>query len=813
MNQLTPSIRTGAIPAPAEVPRHETEILAPKASRYLLVIPVINEGERIRRQLRSLHGLGLALDVAIADGGSTDGSLDLGFLRSCGVRALLTKRGPGRLSAQLRMAYAWGLAEGYDGILTVDGNGKDGLEALPRFIAALDAGFDYVQGSRYRPGGQAINTPIDRKLGGRLLHAPLLSLASGSWLTDTTNGFRGYSRRYLTDPRVAPFRSCFNDYNLLFYLSARAGQLGYRVTEIPVRREYPASGPVPTKMGSLASKLALVGELFRTALGGYHPDADRPLSDLGAVPASASRLAAYLLPLVFLLILVSRLVAILDAPDIWHDEAMLMANLPLASIWEAFAPLPYYAQAAPPGYLLLASAVVSVSGGAPETGLRLLSLAGSLAAAGFLALTLRRLGAGLVAPIALALVFLSPFGVRYGVEIKQYSFELMATCLLLYATVRAVQRPGPANLALLAVSGLLLILFSFAASVLLATLALAAVLQLRLLGRGIRSIAGLFAGLVVMAAVWHLTITAAATADQLTYFSFVYDKAYLRLPFSGAEEGPTVKNYLSIMLGMFDPFYRFASEYHARRLFAVGGVILVGLGLLASLRRGVLLPVACVALLGGLALLSLLRLYPILYTRHFIFAQPLVGVILAIGLATLIAALSRWTPAALPARLVAGFVVLSGGVSLLAGLTQEKQQVSEALAVIASESTDPAPLIYVGIAAQPILLYVQPEFGVRIGYGPGAFDPDFRKRGSTATLTTDYASELRGHDEIWMVETLVYDGSFAQVRQDLLPLEAAFGPCEERYRSGSSADLGHTLAHSCRAAGDLPERQADDPAG
>lgn len=140
------------------------------------------------------------------------------------VVALLVKTGRGQLSAQFRMAYAWCLREGYDGVITVDGNGKDDQRAIPAFLDRLCAGFDYVQGSRYLPGGAGINTPPDRKLAGRLVHAPLLSLAARHRYTDTTNGFCAYSRAYLADPRVAPFRSVFNRYELLFYLTLRPGQ-------------------------------------------------------------------------------------------------------------------------------------------------------------------------------------------------------------------------------------------------------------------------------------------------------------------------------------------------------------------------------------------------------------------------------------------------------------------------------------------------------------------------------------------------------------------------------------------------------------
>lgn len=261
---------TGA-PVAREVPESETSLLQPRRHDYVLVIPVINEGERIRRQLRAISELGPSVDVVLADGGSTDGSLAIDFLRTAGCRALLVKKGPGKLSAQLRMAYAWALDEGYHGVVTVDGNGKDGVEAIDAFVEKLKQGFDYVQGSRYIPGGRAINTPIDRKIGGRLIHAPLLSLFGRHWYTDTTNGFRGYSARYLQDPRVAPFRNVFSRYELLFYLTVRAGQLGYRVVEIPVTRSYPSGEKTPTKISGFKGRLQMVRELVAAATGRFNP--------------------------------------------------------------------------------------------------------------------------------------------------------------------------------------------------------------------------------------------------------------------------------------------------------------------------------------------------------------------------------------------------------------------------------------------------------------------------------------------------------------------------------------------------------------
>ena len=240
MNAASPVGTTGW-----QVPSYDSVIFHERRHRYALVVPVINEGERIRDQLQRTAAADLPVDVIIADGGSTDGSLDHEFLKQVGVRALLIKTGPGRLSAQLRMAYSWCLIEGYAGIVTIDGNGKDNVEAVADFVAQLDQGHDYVQGSRYIPGGQAENTPWERTVANRLIHAPLLSLAGRNWFTDTTNGFRAYSAHYLLDPRVQPFRSIFQNYELLFYLTARAGQIGLKVGHVPVRRSYPRNQPPP----------------------------------------------------------------------------------------------------------------------------------------------------------------------------------------------------------------------------------------------------------------------------------------------------------------------------------------------------------------------------------------------------------------------------------------------------------------------------------------------------------------------------------------------------------------------------------------
>ena len=223
-------------------------------------------------------------DIIIADGGSTDGSVDLDFLKLNDVRALLVKTGPGRLSAQLRMAYAYALRQGYRGIVTVDGNGKDGVEAIPDFLRELDAGTDLAQGSRYAPGGRAVNTPLDRALAIKLIHAPLISLAAGFRYHDTTSGFRAYSRRFLLHPRVQPFRDVFTDYELLWYLNVRAPRTGHLTREVPITRRYPDGGEVPTKISPWRGNLRVLSQTLRVVVGAYNPRGVAVSTDEGRRP-------------------------------------------------------------------------------------------------------------------------------------------------------------------------------------------------------------------------------------------------------------------------------------------------------------------------------------------------------------------------------------------------------------------------------------------------------------------------------------------------------------------------------------------------
>jgi glycosyltransferase involved in cell wall biosynthesis len=245
-----------------------------KSKDYVILIPIINEGERIIKELKRARHFNVTdyADIAICDGGSEDGCTEENRLRRLGVNTLLVKQDTGKQGAQLRMGIWWALQRGYHGIITIDGNNKDSIEDVPHFIEKLKEGYDLVQGSRFIKGGRAIRTPFIRLLSIRLIHAPVISLTARHRFTDTTSAYRAYSAAYLQGERVSPLRDIFMTYELLAYLSVRATQLGYRACEIPVTRAYPKKGNTPTKISFFRGNGELMKILVKNLLGAYKPD-------------------------------------------------------------------------------------------------------------------------------------------------------------------------------------------------------------------------------------------------------------------------------------------------------------------------------------------------------------------------------------------------------------------------------------------------------------------------------------------------------------------------------------------------------------
>lgn len=256
------------------VPKFSSFEFNDRSKDYCVLIPIINEKGLIEKELERAFNAEVyrVADIVICDGGSTDGCTDHDDLKKFKVNTLLVKEDKGKQGAQLRMGFSWAIKRGYKGFITIDGNNKDSIEDVPRFIEKLNEGYAFIQGSRFVKGGQAINTPLSRTIAVKLIHAPIISMTAHKRYTDTTNAYRGYSFEYITDPRVDIFRDIFDTYELLAYLSVRADQLKMKTCEIPVTRAYPKTGNTPTKIHGFSGNWLLFKILIQNAFGKFKPE-------------------------------------------------------------------------------------------------------------------------------------------------------------------------------------------------------------------------------------------------------------------------------------------------------------------------------------------------------------------------------------------------------------------------------------------------------------------------------------------------------------------------------------------------------------
>ena len=232
--------------------------------RILVAAFAYNEGEKIQRTL-SRHPESREYDLLVMDDGSTDGSLD--HCKLSGLTLLRNDRNQG-VGAAMKTVFQYALDHHYDIIATQAGNDKDDPLELPRLWDPIFNGqADFVQGSRFLPGGSYGNTPFYRVLATRFVHPLLFSLAVGKRLTETTNGFRAFRASLLRDARINWRQDWLDKYELEPYLLYKTIKLGYRHREVPVTKTYPPHEQGYTKMKPFTGWWSILRPIFYLWLG------------------------------------------------------------------------------------------------------------------------------------------------------------------------------------------------------------------------------------------------------------------------------------------------------------------------------------------------------------------------------------------------------------------------------------------------------------------------------------------------------------------------------------------------------------------
>lgn len=234
----------------------------------VLACPVaFNEAAKIVRVVDRARELaaGTVDQFAVFDDGSTDSSV--ADIEARGIRVIRheTQRGVG---AAIRTIIRVAQRENFDIVVIMAGNDKDRPHEIPRLLEPILAGqADFVQGSRYLPGGDFGNMPLYRRLATQCAHPWLFSLATFRRITDSTNGFRAFRVALFDDPRIDIDQAWLDQYELEPYVLFKAIRLGYAVREVPVTKIYPPHAQGYTKMKPITGWWSILRPIVLLVLG------------------------------------------------------------------------------------------------------------------------------------------------------------------------------------------------------------------------------------------------------------------------------------------------------------------------------------------------------------------------------------------------------------------------------------------------------------------------------------------------------------------------------------------------------------------
>jgi glycosyltransferase involved in cell wall biosynthesis len=170
-------------------------------------------------------------EVIVVDGHSTDATLAVARALRPDVRTL-TQTGKGKGNA---------LAEGFaactgDIVISLDADGSTDPAEIPRFVAALCNGADFVKGSRFAQGGATTDMTRVRMLGNRVLNA-LVNALYGTHYTDLCYGYNAFWARCLPYMRV----DC-DGFEVETLINVRIAKAGLVVHEVPSYEHARVSG-------------------------------------------------------------------------------------------------------------------------------------------------------------------------------------------------------------------------------------------------------------------------------------------------------------------------------------------------------------------------------------------------------------------------------------------------------------------------------------------------------------------------------------------------------------------------------------------
>lgn len=189
--------------------------------KVVAVIPAFNAAQTLAPVVTAAKA---QIDpVVVVDDGSHDATGDVA--RSAGAAVLRHEMNRGK-GAALKMGFAWALANGYDGVITLDADGQHLPAEIPKFLrAASETKADLIIGGR----SHLFEGMLPRRRNANRFSAWCIAIASGVPITDSQSGFRFYSVRLLREVKLRA-----DGFDMESEVIVRAGRKGLHIVTIPI---------------------------------------------------------------------------------------------------------------------------------------------------------------------------------------------------------------------------------------------------------------------------------------------------------------------------------------------------------------------------------------------------------------------------------------------------------------------------------------------------------------------------------------------------------------------------------------------------
>jgi glycosyltransferase involved in cell wall biosynthesis len=159
--------------------------------KVLVIVPAYNEERNIAGVIDDLKGNFPQGEILVVNDGSQDNTS--GVARCLGINVIDLPYNLG-IGGAMQTGFAYAMSGSYDAAVQFDGDGQHVASEIGKLFGPFELnGADLVVGSRFLSEG-GFTSSIQRRLGAKILSL-VVSTIIGKRITDTTSGFRVYSKK------------------------------------------------------------------------------------------------------------------------------------------------------------------------------------------------------------------------------------------------------------------------------------------------------------------------------------------------------------------------------------------------------------------------------------------------------------------------------------------------------------------------------------------------------------------------------------------------------------------------------------------